>query len=191
MSSKRWEGITSSNSKATRVASWIAPKACWHSRIFPPETDSGFEKHHDRLERRRIARISLSPEEAGLVGCWQFVAVLRERQCFDGKTKESCEIAYYATILTQEEIGAEELSALTRDHWSAIENGVHYRRDVSFQEDKCQVRNRVGPEVLATLRNLAIALYELEIDRKSTKASSLRCWMKAQTFSNAHRLLRR
>ena len=79
----------------------------------------------------------------------------------------------------------EKISQLIRDHWSAIENGMHYRRDVSFQEDQCRVKDRFGAEMLA------VGLYKLELERGRTQADSLRSWMKGQTFSNAHRMLRR
>lgn len=169
----------------------IAPNVCWPSRPFPPEAEAPWEKHHDRLERRRIARVDLNPEEAGLFGCWQFIAVQRERKPLGPSKPESCEVGYYATSLAGDERSTKELSALIRDHWSAIENGVHHRRDVSFAEDQCRVRDRNGAEMLATLRNLAIAVYELETERGRTQASSLRNWMKRQTFSNAHAALRR
>ena len=74
---------------------------------------------------------------------------------------------------------------------SAIENGVHYRRGVSFQEDQCRVKDRVGAEMLAVMRNLAVRLYELELERGRTEADSLRNWRKGQTFSNAHRMRQR
>ena len=45
--------------------------------------------------------------------------------------------------------------ALARAHW-AIENRLHYVRDVSFNEDRCRTHAAVRP--LASLRNLAIAL---------------------------------
>jgi hypothetical protein len=45
--------------------------------------------------------------------------------------------------------------------------------------------------MLAVMRNLAVGLYELELERGRTQADSLRNWMKGQTFSNAHRMLRR
>ena len=45
--------------------------------------------------------------------------------------------------------------ALARAHW-AIENRLHYVRDVSFNEDRC--RSRAAARPLASLRNLAIAL---------------------------------
>lgn len=44
---------------------------------------------------------------------------------------------------------------LARKHW-AIENGLHYVRDVSFNEDRCRVR--AGARPLATIRNLVLHL---------------------------------
>jgi hypothetical protein len=52
-------------------------------------------------------------------------------------------------------------------------------------------RDRVGAEMLAVMRNLAVGRYELELERGRTQSDSLRNWMKGQTFSNAHRMLRR
>ena len=169
---------------------WFGQQAAWFGPA--PEAQAQWEKHHDRLERRHLARVAVSPEEIGLVGCWQVIAVKRERQSLDpADPKAEPEVGYYATSLALEELDAEEISAVIRDHWSAIENGVHHRRDVSFQEDGCRVQHRVGAEMLASLRNLAIGLYELELDRGRTQAGSLRNWMKSQTFGNAHRMLRR
>ena len=134
----------------------------------------------------------MSPEEIGLVGCWQVIAVKRERRSLaPAGPAPTVEVGYYATSLAHGEMDSEEISAVIRDHWSAIENGVHHRRDVSFQEDGCRVKDRVGAEMLASLRNLAIGLYELELERGRTQAGSLRNWMKSQTFGNAHRMLRR
>ena len=143
------------------------------------------------MERRRIARVEVSPEEAGLFGCWQFIAVQRERILPNPSQPRSCEVGYYATSLARDERSPQELLALIRDHWSAIENGVHYRRDVSFGEDQCRVRDQAGAEMLATLRNLAIGVYELAIEAGRTRASSLRNWMKGQSFGSAHEALNR
>jgi hypothetical protein len=168
-----------------------APNACWPGRPFPPEAQAQWEKHHDRLERRHLARVAVSPEEVGLVGCWQVIAVKRERRSLaPAGPAPTVEVGYYATSLAPDELDPEAMSWLIRDHWSAIENGVHHRRDVSFQEDGCLVKDRVGAEMLVALRNLAIGLYELELDRGRTQAGSLRNWMKSQTFGNAHRMLR-
>jgi hypothetical protein len=42
-------------------------------------------------------------------------------------------------------------------HW-AIENGLHWVRDVTFAEDACKVRTGTGPQVMASLRNLVIGV---------------------------------
>ena len=52
------------------------------------------------------------------------------------------------------------LLSLNRGHWS-IENGLHYVRDMSFDEDRCRIRKQAGAQVMASLRNLAISLLRL------------------------------
>ncbi|WP_459941145.1 ISAs1 family transposase [Deferrisoma palaeochoriense] len=53
-----------------------------------------------------------------------------------------------------------QLLALARGHW-AIENGLHWVRDVTFDEDRCRVRTGHAPQMLACLRNLVISLLRL------------------------------
>ena len=40
----------------------------------------------------------------------------------------------------------------------AIENRLHWRRDVTLREDHCQVRKGTAPLALAALNNLVLAL---------------------------------
>ena len=87
-----------------------------------------------------------------------------------------------------DDAGIEEI---IRGHWSASENGTHYRRDVTLGEDACRVADRPGAEILATLRNLAIGLFELERERERTDAGTLSSWIGRQTFSTAWTLVRR
>jgi hypothetical protein len=49
------------------------------------------------------------------------------------------------------------LADLLRGHW-AIENGLHWVRDVTFAEDASQVRTGTAPQVMASLRNLVIGV---------------------------------
>ncbi|HEX9596556.1 MAG TPA: hypothetical protein VF982_06720, partial [Anaerolineales bacterium] len=44
-----------------------------------------------------------------------------------------------------------------RKHWT-IENQLHYVRDLSFGEDRCQVHTASAPQALAALRNGILAL---------------------------------
>jgi len=69
--------------------------------------------------------------------------------------KTSTETVYLVTSLTEAEAGPERLLELSRNHW-AIENRLHYVRDVTFNEDRC--RTRSGARALAAIRNLALFL---------------------------------
>lgn len=76
----------------------------------------------------------------------------------DGET--STETVYLITSLAQERADPKRLLALNRGHW-AIENRLHWVRDVTFDEDRSTVRTRQGPRLMASLRNRAISLLRL------------------------------
>ena len=67
------------------------------------------------------------------------------------------ETVYGVTSLDAVRGTAERLLAIVREHWT-IENRSHWVRDVTFDEDRCQVRTPGIPQFLATLRNLVIGL---------------------------------
>jgi hypothetical protein len=150
-----------------------------------------WEKDHWRLDRRRLARVAVTPEDVGLCGCWQLIAVRRERVQLDPRAPPpSDEIEYYATSVADRELTEAELHEVIRGHWSAIENGVHHRRDVSFGEDACRVAQRSAAHALATLRNLAIGLYELQAARGHIDANGCKSWCRRMTVAGALALLR-
>ncbi len=62
--------------------------------------------------------------------------------------------------LTQQKASAADLLRHVRGHWE-IENRLHYVRDVTFDEDRSQVRRGSGPQMMASLRNLAISLLRM------------------------------
>ena len=59
------------------------------------------------------------------------------------------------TSLTAERADAGRLLQLTRGHWG-IENGLHYRRDVTPGEDASRIRKGTAPQVMAAVRNTII-----------------------------------
>jgi len=71
-----------------------------------------------------------------------------------------CEIVYGVTSLSPEKASPARLLTLNRNHW-CIENGLHYVRDFTFDEDRCRIRKHAGARVMASLRNLAISLLRL------------------------------
>ena len=74
--------------------------------------------------------------------------------------KESEETAYGITSLKKKEASAERLLELNRGHWE-IENKIHYVRDVTFDEDRSQIRKGNGAHIMASLRNLVIGIFRL------------------------------
>ena len=135
--------------------------------------------------------MAVSPEEIGLCGCWQVIAVQRERTPLGLPPQPATgEIGYYATSLSHQQHPDQELLKIIRDHWAAIENGSHYRRDNTFAEDACQTSKRGAAQILAALRNLAIALYELEQERGHTQVNEFKSWCRQMTASTALKLVR-
>lgn len=67
------------------------------------------------------------------------------------------EVVYGITSLRPERATPGQLLELVRGHWR-IENKSHWVRDVTFDEDRSQVRGGNIPQIMATLRNTAIGL---------------------------------
>jgi predicted transposase YbfD/YdcC len=49
------------------------------------------------------------------------------------------------------------LATWIQGHWT-IENRLHWVRDVTFGEDKSQIATGNAPQIMASLRNLVIAI---------------------------------
>jgi len=71
--------------------------------------------------------------------------------------RASHEVVFGTTSLRADQAGPARILELVRQHWT-IENRVHYVRDRVFDEDRSRVRRRAAPQVMATLRNLAISI---------------------------------
>ena len=111
---------------------------------------------HGRIEQRTI-----TTSEA-LVGYsdWPGLAQVFElgRHVITQKTaKERAEVVYGVTSLSPERATPGRVLELVRGHWH-IENKSHWVRDVTFDEDRSQVRWGNIPQVMAAFRNTAIGL---------------------------------
>ena len=136
--------------------------------------------------------MAVTPEQIGLCGCWQVIAV--ERESLDMTKPQQAatrEIGCYASSLALDQYDDNAILAAIRGHWSAIENGTHYRRDVTLGEDANRTTERKGAAVLASLRNLTLGIYELEREAKRTSVDTLKSWCQQQTFSTVWPLLQR
>jgi predicted transposase YbfD/YdcC len=110
-------------------------------------------KHGDRVETRRLwastALQGYSPWPGLRQACKVERTVVRQGQT-------TTEVRYAITSLGPR-VGPAALLRLWRGHW-AIENRLHYVRDVTLGEDASQVRSGSAPQVLAALRNATIAV---------------------------------
>ena len=63
----------------------------------------------------------------------------------------------FEKAISREEVTPAELLALIRSYWG-IENGLHYRRDVTLQEDKTRMTNQNAGHVMACINNLVLGI---------------------------------
>jgi predicted transposase YbfD/YdcC len=87
----------------------------------------------------------------------QQVLCIRRRVTHLKRNKSTEEIAYGITSLPPHKASPQRLLQLNRGHWGT-ENRLNWVRDVTFDEDRCQIRTRNAPRVMASLRNFAISL---------------------------------
>jgi predicted transposase YbfD/YdcC len=108
----------------------------------------------------------------GLAGVAQVVRIRCHAQTVrKGKViKESDDVRFAVTTYGPQEAGPDALLALARDHWS-IENGQHYRRDRTQDEDRCPVRDTTAARNLSLFRSLAILLFKQQTKGKDAKKS--------------------
>ena len=120
----------------------------------PVERHTTVEKGHGRVEERAM---EVSPLSGGYLGWPGVKRVFRiHRRRFE-KGKWTEEQVSGITSLSAKEATAKELLSFSRRHW-AIENSLHYVRDVTFLEDGCRTRSRNLAQLLAAARNLILTI---------------------------------
>ena len=123
-----------------------------------PVTDTQRDRAHGRIEKRTLKVVTIS---AGILFPHAAQAIQVTRQVRRRNTRKwRTETVYAVTDLTAEQGRPDQLATWLRGHW-CIENRLHWVRDVTFAEDLSRVRTGNAPQVMATLRNLAISLLRL------------------------------
>jgi predicted transposase YbfD/YdcC len=135
-----------------RQAAAVAP----YEEAMPPPGSVArtVDKGHGRLEVRTLRLTSTLSKTQDWEGLKQGFEITRERTV---KGVKSVEVVYGITSLSRGRADAARLLGLVREHWG-IENGSHYRRDVTLGEDLSRVRKGSAPQVMAALRNTLIHL---------------------------------
>ena len=114
------------------------------------------DKGHGRIKKRTLTTTTWLTDylSSDWTSCLQVFRVERERRI---GTKVEVETVYGITSLAREQAGAARLLRLNRTHW-VIENGLHYRRDVTLGEDASRIRKGSAGQVMSILRNFIIYL---------------------------------
>jgi predicted transposase YbfD/YdcC len=122
-----------------------------------PTQDATSEHGHGRWETRTLKATAL----AGGIEFPHARQVLQPtRATRRGRAgTDHVEVVYAVTSLTARQASPEQISAWLRGHWR-IES-LHWVRDVTFNDDRSQVRTHAGPQVMATLRNTGISILRL------------------------------
>lgn len=114
------------------------------------------DKGHGRLEERTITVSSLLKDYLD----WPEVAQVfkLERRFTNLATGEvDQEVRYGLTSLSSPKASPQRLLEIVRSAWG-IENGLHYRRDVTFQEDATRMTCKSVGRAMATINNLVSSL---------------------------------
>jgi hypothetical protein len=115
--------------------------------------------------------MALTPEQIGFPHVMQLARLDRVRQLSPGR--QEAETVWLITSLTPDQADSLRLLELARQYWS-IENGTHYRLDVSSGEDRCRVRHPIASTVLGILRRAVQGEYRAWA-RRQRKARDSTC----------------
>jgi len=140
------------------------------------ETAQKTNKGHGRLETRTL---TVSSQLQDFLD-WPYleqVFQLKRRTVFmkTGKTQE--QIIYGFTSLERNEITPNQLLNKIRSYWG-IENGLHYRRDVTLREDYTLMTKPNAGHAMACLNNLILGILLPKMKFRSLPA--------ARRYFNAH-----
>ncbi len=128
----------------------------------PPQdfqTAKTIDKDHGRLEERTITISRLLNDYLD----WPWVQqVFKMERHFThiGTGEVHQETQYGITSLPAEDANPDKMLELVRSEWG-IENGLHYRRDTTFHEDKTRMTHKTMARSMAIINNLVIALLNI------------------------------
>ena len=143
---------------------------------------SSVDTGHGRRVRRTVKAVK-APAWVDFSAAAQVVQVRHTRTTSNHKNaggnsrakttgrKTSAEVVYLICSLSMTDAQPQQVTAWIQGH-RRIEKQLHWVRDVIFDEDRHQLRTANGPQIMATLRNLAISLIRLPHGPRTAIAST-------------------
>jgi len=163
-----------------KLAEQVVDQPWWNSRPSFVERNRG----HGRSEERKLWVRPTSPAEplVGFPSARQTIMVIRERSTLRGEKIGEPDVVFAITSLSRKEASPRAIAGMLRGHWS-IENSLHYVRDVTYGEDLSRIRSGSGPRVMASMRNLAIAIHRLNGEKNIASAARRCCHRSVRAFA--------
>jgi predicted transposase YbfD/YdcC len=130
--------------------------AGWHSPELSQTAAEKIDKGHGRLEKRTL---TLIVDEQQFLD-WPGVRLVFKLERYVKRIrtgKESLEITYGISSCNPEMVTAEQMLDWTR-HYRGIENGLHYRRDVTLREDATRTSQPALAITMAAINNFVVGL---------------------------------
>jgi len=154
--------LVKDNQPATRQAvaqlfTPAPPAPGWNNPPTDFQTARTVNKAHGRLEERTLTASCLLNDYLDWPGLGQVFKL--ERRCTTLATGVVYqEVQYGLTSLTAVAAAPQRLLEMVRSEWG-IENGLHYRRDKTFQEDQTRMTRPAMGRAMACINNLVISLF--------------------------------
>jgi predicted transposase YbfD/YdcC len=120
------------------------------------ESATTISKGHGRIEKRTI---TVSSQLKDFLA-WPYleqVFKLERQFTFSRTGKTQAYIVYGITSMNRDEITPGKLLQMTRSDWG-IENGLHYRRDVTLLEDRTRMTQGDMGQAMACINNLVLGI---------------------------------
>ena len=148
-----WQVKENQASLKKELADYFAKCGAHHPEV---ETIVQLDKGHGRIEVRHLSLSSRWADQ------WEWPHISQvfklEREAEEMRSgRKTVQERYGITSLGPAEANAARILELVRGHWG-VENGLHYRRDVTFGEDKCRMKAYRAGQALAIVNNLTLGL---------------------------------
>ncbi|MCD8524585.1 MAG: ISAs1 family transposase [Gammaproteobacteria bacterium] len=128
---------------------WLIPE-------LPSTTAQTCNGGHGRIEKRTLTLIVDNDNFLNWPGVRQVFKLERYRRIVS-TGKESTETVFGITSCAPDRATAKQILHWCRDYWG-VENGLHYRRDVTLREDATRLTNQTFAQVLAAINNFIVGL---------------------------------
>jgi predicted transposase YbfD/YdcC len=134
------------------------------------------DSDHGRRERRRASVIA-RPADAPVFPSLAAIGRIETEREANGKLAKA---VHY--VVLSKRLSPRRMLEVTRTHWS-VENQLHWKLDVVFNEDDARTRKNFGPQNLAVMRRIALDILRAHPDNRSVaRKMKLAAWKKEFFF---------